>query len=76
MRKKQILIVGGYGVVGTVVSSLLSKKSGLSPIIAGRNKEKAEALAEKLGCGFRTIDIKNEDSIKAALEDVNIRQIL
>lgn len=72
MNKKQVLIVGGYGVIGTTISTLLSKSNDLFPIIAGRNSEKAEALSQKLKCGFRTIDLKNESDIEKAFENIDI----
>ena len=72
MNKKQVLVVGGYGFIGTTISSLLSKSNDLIPIIAGRDSEKAEALAKKLECGFRIIDLKKESLIEKALENIDI----
>ncbi len=44
-----ILIIGGYGAVGSHIAKTLVKQYGLSVTIAGRNKTKAEAFATKLG---------------------------
>jgi len=36
MEKERVLIVGGYGTVGTVVSEILSESELIIPVIAGR----------------------------------------
>ena len=70
--KKQVLVVGGYGKVGSCVSGILSDYKELYPYIAGRNVNKAEALSEKLRCGFCKVDIEDKDSVEAALENMDI----
>jgi uncharacterized protein YbjT (DUF2867 family) len=46
MTQNSILIAGGYGVVGRQVSTLIRQRyPDLPLIIAGRNPEKAQALA-------------------------------
>jgi len=72
MEKERVLIVGGYGTVGTVVSEILSKNEHIIPVIAGRNEAKAKELAGKLNAEWRTVDINKEDSILTAFENVNI----
>jgi len=39
MEKTQVLIPGGYGAVGTIISTLLSKKDHIMPVVAGRNED-------------------------------------
>jgi hypothetical protein len=51
--KDAILIVGGYGAVGTVIASQLAQHHGNQLIIAGRNEARAAELAGKLGPGVR-----------------------
>ncbi|MFA6977688.1 MAG: saccharopine dehydrogenase NADP-binding domain-containing protein [Ignavibacteriaceae bacterium] len=72
MEKERVLIVGGYGTVGTVVSEILSKSEPIIPVIAGRNESKARELAGKLNAEWQTIDINKEDSILAAFENVKV----
>ncbi len=72
MEKNKILVAGGYGVVGSHISSLLSKNDTFIPVIAGRDEEKAKALARKLNCDWTGIDLENERSMKEALKNVNI----
>ncbi len=46
--KNKILIVGGYGAVGSIIADNLSKKFPSQIIVAGRNLSKAKKTAEKL----------------------------
>lgn len=48
MKNNTILVLGGYGGTGHVVSRLLLQETNCSIIIAGRHIEKAEALSQKL----------------------------
>lgn len=49
LQKKRVLIVGGYGVVGSSIARLISKNySSVELILAGRNPEKGEALVKEL----------------------------
>jgi Saccharopine dehydrogenase NADP binding domain len=72
MTKKQVLIVGGYGSIGNNITMLLSESNELFPIVAGRNVEKAEILSKKFDCGFRSVDINDENSIEQALNNIDI----
>lgn len=46
---KAVMIVGGYGVVGTQIAELFNQRNPDIPlIIAGRNKQRAQALAANL----------------------------
>lgn len=46
--KNKILIIGGYGKVGRIISEQLAVRFPHKVIVAGRNFKKAEALAQKL----------------------------
>jgi len=72
MEKKKVLIVGGYGTVGSVVSEILSKDEKILPVISGRDKSKARELAERLNTEWITIDLTDEESILSALVNINI----
>ncbi len=51
MDDYQVLVLGGYGMAGLLISRLLLERSSASVIIAGRNRAKAEAVAEELAPG-------------------------
>lgn len=54
--KKRILVVGGYGAVGTSVSRHLARDPRVELIVGGRSEEKARALAAEIGGAGRAID--------------------
>ena len=72
MKKKKVLIVGGYGTVGRVVSEILSKDERILPVISGRNKTKARELSERLNTEWITIDLNDIQSISSALANIDI----
>lgn len=64
-----ISVIGGYGAVGTRLCRLLAS-AGHHVRIAGRNRDKAEALAEDIGSGAeaRTVDATSAESLDRLLE--------
>jgi TrkA-N domain len=65
--KSRILIVGGYGVIGTNIARNIRKiYKDVEIILAGRNPENGESLAQELG-GARTIylDLTDSHSLEA-----------
>lgn len=63
ITQNSILIAGGYGVVGRQVATLIRQRHPDLPlVIAGRNEQKAQALAQKLG---------NADSFQFDIEQPN-----
>ena len=48
MKNNTILILGGYGEAGRQIAHYLLKESDVRLILAGRNLDKAQALATKL----------------------------
>ncbi len=72
MEKHHVLIPGGYGAVGSIIATLLSKKENFIPIVAGRNEEQARKLAEKLDCRWAIVDLENKTSIETALKHIDI----
>ncbi|MEM7089458.1 MAG: saccharopine dehydrogenase NADP-binding domain-containing protein [Pseudomonadota bacterium] len=55
----KIVIIGGYGVFGSLTARLLAR-DGHQLWLAGRHPEKARALAQTLGAGTLKVDIRNE----------------
>src|SRR5262249_23102296 len=71
---KSILIVGGYGVVGSRIAADLALGFPDPVVVAGRNLERANATAAAIGCGVRgrSVDVTVASSIAAALADVSV----
>lgn len=70
---QDLLIVGGYGVVGRRIAEALAPDYPERVVLAGRNRARADATAAHIGhgtCG-RVIDINDAQSIAAALEGVS-----
>jgi saccharopine dehydrogenase (NAD+, L-lysine-forming) len=67
-----ILIIGGYGAVGTVIATTLAQHHADQLIIAGRSKSKAENLAAQLGAGvrWRVLDVTQSVDYDAILDGV------
>ncbi|UNM96962.1 saccharopine dehydrogenase NADP-binding domain-containing protein [Ignatzschineria rhizosphaerae] len=61
-----IMVLGGYGNFGELISSALSPKTdplnqNIKLIIAGRNGQKAKILAETLDCNYCEVDVAKDD---------------
>lgn len=67
-----ILIVGGYGHVGSRIADRLLKE-GITPVrVAGRSLEKARATAVRLGCEARHIDLDRAETWDDAIAGTDI----
>nr|CBX25362.1 hypothetical_protein [Oryza brachyantha] len=71
----RVLVLGGTGRAGGSTATALSKlRPDLSILIAGRNREKGQSLASKLGdqSEFAQVDICNTSMLEEALNDVDL----
>ncbi len=66
-----ILIYGATGYTGKLVARV-AHEQGLTPILAGRNAAKLQAVAEPLGLTWRAFDLADPARIDAALGDVAV----
>ena len=64
------LIYGANGYTGELVTRFAAEK-GLKPILAGRNAEKVEALAQKYNFEFRAFALNDAARLDAALMEVD-----
>jgi len=62
------LIYGGSGGIGSAIAKRLASK-GAKLHLAGRNRERLEPLAEKLGAGFTVGDVCDESFLQRATEE-------
>ncbi|MCP4664315.1 MAG: hypothetical protein GY856_53710 [bacterium] len=67
-----VLIVGGYGAVGSDLCRILSTDSGIDLVVAGRDGEKASRLASELDAKSRVVDVNDPDSSAAGLEGIDL----
>jgi saccharopine dehydrogenase (NAD+, L-lysine-forming) len=79
MKPKTILIIGGYGNTGRLIADLLLRESNAIVVIAGRDIEKAKALAyslnlkhnEKRASAMR-VDAADYKSLKTAFAELDL----
>jgi saccharopine dehydrogenase-like NADP-dependent oxidoreductase len=62
----EILIVGGYGEVGTRLAAILARAHGEAVVVAGRNPDRAS------GHPARRIDVDDEASVEKAMHGVGL----
>jgi saccharopine dehydrogenase-like NADP-dependent oxidoreductase len=74
VKLDEILIVGGYGVVGRRIAADLAPRYPDRVVLGGRTLTRAEELAAAIGHGIRAreIDIAVASSIASALEGVSV----
>jgi hypothetical protein len=74
LNDQDILVVGGYGVVGRRIAAELGPDYARRVVVAGRNRARADEAATAIGHGARgrSIDIAVPSSIGAALEGVAV----
>ncbi|KAG4386647.1 hypothetical protein AAZX31_11G093500 [Glycine max] len=75
IRNSRILVLGGTGRVGGSTATALSNLCpDLQILVAGRNREKGEALTAKLGGNseFACVDIDDVNSLETALKSVDL----
>lgn len=70
--KDKILIIGGYGTVGSIVSRQLALQYPSKIIVRGRNKDKAQMLIEQNGLNAKAIYLDVE---KERLKEVDFNEI-
>lgn len=71
MSKSKTLIYGVTGYTGELIAKK-AKEIGLSIVVAGRNTEKTNDVAQRLGVEGRSFGLKNDLDASKALEDVRI----
>ena len=69
--KGPILVTGASGGIGAATVRRLVA-AGAEVIASGRDADKLAALANETGCGSLAFDLASEDSVKEALEDLDL----
>ena len=66
-----ILIYGATGYTGKLIANAAANR-GARPILAGRNLDRAKAVAEPLGLAARAFDLRDPAGIDAALKGASV----
>ena len=74
MTAELILVVGGYGVVGSRIAVHMAPEYPNRVVVAGRSAERAESAAATIGNGARgrARDVTVPSAVATALEDVGL----
>jgi short subunit dehydrogenase-like uncharacterized protein len=69
----RIVLFGATGYTGRLVANALLAR-GVKPVLAGRNVESLERLADELGGGFETqgADVERPDTVRALVEEGDV----
>ncbi|WP_265520843.1 saccharopine dehydrogenase NADP-binding domain-containing protein [Oerskovia flava] len=71
--KTDVLVVGGYGAVGSAVCEALAGTLGARVVPAGRDARRAAALADRLGLDRSArVDLDDLATLRAALDGVGV----
>src|SRR4030095_16958798 len=69
MTSDPLLVYGATGYTGRLIVDAAVRR-GLRPILAGRDRERLEALASDCRCDYRVASLTDETALNAALHDV------
>lgn len=67
---KKFLVYGSYGYTGNLIVEQ-AVKTGLRPLLAGRDEKQLRAQAEKFGLPYRAFSIENSAALDAAVMEVD-----
>ena len=68
---KQIVIYGSYGYTGRLISEIASKSSS-NVLLAGRNRDRLENQAEKLGLPFFAANLDRSDDLDRLMANASV----
>src|SRR5450631_1519816 len=71
MQTSSFLLYGANGYTGELIARF-ANQYGLQPILAGRNKQAIETLANKLKLPFRIADLNDSAALKNILQDADL----
>ena len=67
-----VLILGGYGAFGRLISAELARLTGANIIIGGRSPAQGEPFAAEIGATFRPVDARDPGALRAALNGCHL----
>lgn len=70
-RNQRWLLYGAYGYSGRLIAELAVRK-GMRPVLAGRNIDKLEALAQALSLDALPLDLNDQEELTKVLSDFKL----
>lgn len=68
-QRKKIIVLGGYGAIGSRICTEIARIPYIECVIAGRNPKRAQHLAKLISASILKIDLADERSIRRELAD-------
>lgn len=68
MATRRVVILGGYGVFGSIIATQLARHTDAELVLAGRNPRHGAALARRLNARCVRCDLRNPNDLGATLE--------
>lgn len=70
--KKQVVILGGYGAFGRLISEELARETAVKLTIAGRSPTKGQPFADSIQADFVQCDLTNSESLARTVSDAHL----
>jgi saccharopine dehydrogenase-like NADP-dependent oxidoreductase len=71
-QRKRVVVLGGYGALGSRVSAAIARIPYVECVIAGRHINEARRMAEQVLATTRAVDIEDRDEVEKVLADADI----
>ncbi len=68
-QRKKIIVLGGYGAVGSRICAAIARIPYVECVIAGRNPKRARRLAKSTSASTLRIDVDNRELVEQELAD-------
>ncbi len=69
-QRKKIIVLGGYGAVGSRICAAIARIPYVECVIAGRNPKRARRLAKSISASTLRIDVDDEEQVDRELANV------
>ncbi|MFV1998395.1 MAG: saccharopine dehydrogenase family protein [Acidiferrobacterales bacterium] len=66
-QRKKIIVLGGYGAVGSRICTAIARIPYVECVIAGRNPKRARRLAKSISASTLRIDVDDEETVEHEL---------
>lgn len=68
-QRKKIIVLGGYGAVGSRICAAIARIPYVECVIAGRNPKRARRLAKSMSASTLRVDVDNRELVEQELAD-------
>lgn len=69
MPQRTVVVLGGYGVFGSLIAAQLAARPDVHLVVVGRDATRGGSYAQQIGARFRRCDVRDAASLYAVLAD-------